>query len=105
MVGSVNLFWGWKGIFLNNPNSGFLAGIYLEDNMEIIRSIFAFYNLDMAVHNSYPVENPEEQQVNGDEEAAGADIADDTRLQAGEVEGDEVRAEAQALGEEPAEPN
>ena len=45
MVGSVNLFWGWKGIFLSNPNSGFLAGIYLEDNMEIIRSIFAFYNL------------------------------------------------------------
>ena len=71
--------------------------------METIRSIFAFYNLDMAVHNSYPVENPEEQQVNGDEEAAGADIADDTRLQAGEVEGDEVRAEAQALGDEPAE--
>ena len=82
-----------------------MAGIYLEDNMEIIRSIFAFYNLDMAVHNSYPVENPEEQQLDGDEEAAGADIADDTRLQAGEVEGDEVRAEAQALGEEPAEPN
>ena len=71
--------------------------------MEIIRSIFAFYNLDMAVHNSYPVENPEEQQVDGDEEVAGADIADDTRLQAGEVEGDEVRAEAQALGDEPAE--
>ena len=63
MEGSVNLFLGWKGIFLNNPNSGFLSGIYLEDNMEIIRSIFAFYNLDMAVHNSYPVENPEEQQV------------------------------------------
>ena len=42
-----------------------MAGIYLEDNMEIIRSIFAFYNLDMAVHNSYPVENPEEQQVDG----------------------------------------
>ena len=39
--------------------------------MEIIRSIFAFYNLDMAVHNSYPVENPEEQQVDGDEEVAG----------------------------------
>ena len=105
MVGSLNLFWGWKSISLNNPNSGFLAGIYLEDNMEIIRSIFAFYNLDMAVLNSYPVKNPEEQQVDGDEEVAGADIADDTRLQAGEVEGDEVRAEAQALGEEPAEPN
>ena len=71
--------------------------------MEIIRSIFAFYNLDMAVHNSYPVENPEEQQVDGDEEVAGADLADDTGLQAGEVEGDEVRAEAQALGDEPAE--
>ena len=71
--------------------------------MEIVRSIFAFYNLNMAVHNSYPVENPEEQQVDGDEEVAGADIADDTRLQAGEMEGDEVRAEAQALGDEPAE--
>ena len=103
MVGSLNLFWGWKGISLNNPNSGFLAGIYLEDNMEIIRSIFAFYNLDMAVHNSYPVENPEEHQVDGDEEVAGADLADDTGLQAGEVEGDEVRAEAHALGDEPAE--
>ena len=53
--------------------------------MEIIRSIFAFYNLDMAVHNSYPVENPEEQQVDGDEEVAGADIADDTGLQACEA--------------------
>ena len=42
--------------------------------MEIIRSIFAFYNLDMAVHNSYPVENPEEQQVDGDEEVAGAEL-------------------------------
>ena len=53
----------------------------------------------------YPVENPEEHQVDGDEEVAGADLADDTGLQAGEVEGGEVRAEAQALGEEPAEPN
>ena len=38
-----------------------------------------------------------------DEEVAGADLADDTGLQAREVEGDEVRAEAQALGDEPAE--
>ena len=52
--------------------------------MEIIRSIFAFYNLDMAVLNSYPVKNPEEQQVDGDEEVAGADLADNTGLQAGE---------------------
>ena len=53
-----SIFFGGANLFIfNNPNSCFLAGIYLEDNMEIVRSIFAFYNLDMAVHNSYPVEN------------------------------------------------
>ena len=54
--------------------------MYLEDNIDIIRSKFAFYNLDMAVHNSYPVENTEEQQVDGDEEVAGADLAGETGL-------------------------
>ena len=41
--------------------------------------------------------------MDGDEEVAGADLAGDTRLWAGEVEGDEVSAEVQAWVKEPAE--
>ena len=61
----------------------------MEDNVDIIRGIYDFFNLDLTKHNSYPTEEVEDLLAVGAEEEEGVNVG-------------EEEAGVQALDEEPA---
>ena len=62
-----------------------------DDNLDLVRGIFSFYNLDMKVHNNYPV--VEEQLAAGEDNEQDDDQEEPGLLSRAEAENDHDEGE------------